>query len=43
MFPQEWMTFETASEEFGFLNGALAVALGELNGPSLELTVYQVK
>jgi len=42
MFPQEWMTFETASEEFGFLNGVLAVAVGELNGPSLELTVYLV-
>ncbi len=42
MFPHEWFTFETASEEFGFLNGELAVAVGELNGPSLELTVYLV-
>lgn len=43
MFPQEWMTFETAVDELGFLNGSLGVAVGELDGPSLELTVYLVK
>jgi hypothetical protein len=42
MFPQEWMVFETANEELAFLNGALAVAMGELNGPDLLLTVYLV-
>ena len=43
MFPQEWCTFETANEELGWLNGALGVATGELNGPNLELTVYIVR
>lgn len=43
MFPQEWMLFETAVEELAFLNGALGVAVGKLDGPSLELTVYLVR
>ena len=43
MFPQEWVTFETANEDLAFLNGALGVALGELNGPALSLTVYLVR
>ena len=41
--PQEWVTFETANEDLAFLNGALGVALGELNGPALSLTVYLVR
>lgn len=37
--PQELIVFETASEEFAFLNSAIAVALGGVEGNKLSLTV----
>lgn len=43
MLPHEWMLFETADEGLSFLNGALGVAVGILDGPRLELNVFLVR
>jgi hypothetical protein len=40
--PQELLVFETANEELAFLNSAIAVALGGLDGNKLSLTVSLV-
>lgn len=40
---QELLTFETASETFGWLNGTTAVAVGTVDGADLTLEVFQVK
>lgn len=37
--PQEVLVFETANEELAFLNSAVAVALGGIEGNKLSLTV----
>ena len=37
--PQELMVFETANEDLAFLNSAVAVALGGIDGNKLSLTV----
>jgi hypothetical protein len=41
--PQELILFETANEDFAFLNERVGVALGRGEGPDLELTIYLVK
>ncbi|MDG2439112.1 MAG: hypothetical protein P8M10_07330 [Ilumatobacter sp.] len=40
--PQELLVFETANEELAFLNSAIAVALGGMDGNKLSLTVSLV-
>ena len=37
--PQELLVFETANESLSFLNSAIGVALGDLEGDQLNLTV----
>ena len=37
--PQEVLVFETANEAMSFLNSAIGVALGDLEGDQLSLTV----
>ncbi len=37
--PQELLVFETASDDLAFLNSAVAVALGGIDGNKLSLTV----
>ena len=37
--PQELIVFETANEDLAFLNSAVAVALGGVDGNKLSLTV----
>ncbi|MFT5027476.1 MAG: hypothetical protein ACI9CV_002243 [Ilumatobacter sp.] len=37
--PQELIVFETANEDLAFLNSAIAVALGGIDGNKLSLTV----
>jgi len=38
--PRELLTFETANEDFAYLNTAVGVAVGRGEGPNLSLTVY---
>lgn len=41
--PQELMTFETANDDLAFLNSAVAVAFGGVDGATLSLTVHLIK
>jgi hypothetical protein len=40
--PQELLVFETANEDLAFLNSAIAVAVGGMDGNKLSLTVSLV-
>lgn len=41
--PKELITFETGSEELGWLNNEIAVGLGHAEGGKLTLEIYLVK
>ncbi len=38
--PQELFVFETANEDLAFLNGAVAVGFGTMDGTKLSLSLY---
>lgn len=40
--PRETLTFQTADEDFDYLNRSVGVAVGRGEGPDLSLTIYLV-